>query len=742
MTEELSGPIGSLSADASSPEPEVRWRTAALLSELPGEESETLLLGLLKDADYRVRERTVAALAGRFGDRAEAACLVALEDDDNAGHRAAALSLLVRVGRREARFLVDQLRHASPDVRLSAAQSLPVEGSSRGAVAPLEEALLGEQDTNVRAALLLALGRTGRREAVATLLSALESEELWGKVHALQALGEIGDPDTSASLVSAAGEPSLRRAALRALARLATSRPAEELASMAARDGADPDLLHALRTALEAGSEETAELVRQAWPGAFEALRERLLADEPPSGSREDATHLLVLLDLKGGPFEILRAGLAPHGAEAFQRLSRERLQEALHAVLQVEDPEPALVLIERAVALSRTQLLPPLLVHPAPSVRAAALLAIPAGSASLSDLIDILAEEDSETALPAALALAASAPGMATQRADAQKAALLDRVSGPDGVGRIAALLGLAQVEGADVDTAIEGAFSARDPDVRVAALQAASERPWFPESPVRDRLEDVDPAVRAAALRTFARWSEDGRSPLALGWKDCLVFLADEPPAAAAAGAAIIALAGEERPRLAEELLAQEERIRIAALEEIPRTGDPEAAASVALAVTHEEMETARAALLALSKAPPGPAEPAAAIALADVRAEVRRAAAELVERRGPPPSFDGPLSPALAKALMAERVPGVVEALLRAVAAAGGKECLDPLTERLAEERPFAAALAAAMALAARHELEARRCWQTAPARAERRWAQALSALAASRSGGGAA
>ena len=38
--------------------------------------------------------------------------------------------------------------------------------------------------------------------------------------------------------------------------------------------------------------------------------------------------------------------------------------------------------------------------------------------------------------------------------------------------------------------------------------------------------------------------------------------------------AGAAVVALGGEERPRLVEEMLAQEPAVRIAALEEIERT------------------------------------------------------------------------------------------------------------------------------------------------------------------------
>ena len=65
--QDLSGPLASLAADSGVPDPTVRWRTAALMADIPGEEAETLLLGMLHDSDYRVRDRAVACGDGVAG---------------------------------------------------------------------------------------------------------------------------------------------------------------------------------------------------------------------------------------------------------------------------------------------------------------------------------------------------------------------------------------------------------------------------------------------------------------------------------------------------------------------------------------------------------------------------------------------------------------------------------------------------------------------------------------------------
>src|SRR5207244_2547497 len=117
----------------------------------------------------------------------------------------------------------------------------------------------------------------------------------------------------------------------------------------------------------------------------------------------------------------------------------------------------------------------------------------------------------------------------------------------------------------------------------------------------------------------------------------------------------------------------LAQTDAIRRAALEEIPATGDPDAAEASAIAATHEDAETARAVLYAMTIARPEVAEPTLAEALVDDRSEVRQAAAEAITRR-PPASAAGPLAERLAEVLGKETEPMVLQHLLAAAARAG--------------------------------------------------------------------
>jgi len=727
-SEEVSSP--ALGEEVRSPDAAVRWRVAAVLADMPGEESEELLLGLLGDDDYRVRERSIASLTRRFTPRVAAVCASALADDENAGRRGAALTVLTRTGENGRMVLLNALGHAQPDVRIAAAMSLPGARADTATVAALEAATRTETDPNVKAALLLALGRTGRREAVAPLLAVLEEGTLWLRVHALEALAEIGEPDVASRLLPLLQHPGLRKATLRALAQLPSSAPAEELARRAAEGERDDGLLAALRRSLSAGTPEARRAVGELWPDAGKALREIAENLDGSIDERTEAAHLLAILDLPGAASSIVRCGPFKDAFEALTSLAPSRFREAIQAALQAEDPEPALAVVVLARLRHDTAGLRPLLVHPSPVVRSAVLAALPPGAASVAELIDILAEEDPETALPAAYALAAG--DAASEEGRSRRGALLDRAKGPDGAGRVAALLALAELDVPGIDSAVHLALGSNDPEVRRAAATAAGSRRSFPEGEVTARLTDPDAGVRAAILRTLARWASAVGVNLATSWRDLLPFLADEPAVAAAAGAAIIALAGPDRSRLVGEFLAQSDAIRRAALEEIPATSDPAAADAASVAAMHEDTETARAALYAMALAQPSIADEALAEALSDERPEVRQAAAEVIVRR-PPPDGPGVLSDRLAEALVKERDPQVLHHLLPAAARAGAENVLEPLTTVLAAERPGAlgaAADQAATQLARRFPEAVKRIWMTSPARAERRWARAMS------------
>ncbi len=723
--------------DLESEDADVRWAAADALARRAGEEAEDQLIGLLADEDYRVRERAVAALARRFSPRIASACAVALADEANAGHRAAGLALLARGGPAGRAVLLGALQHPSPDVRLAAAGALPGRGPDAAAVAAIEAAARREGDPNARAALLLALGRTGRREAAAPLLAALDEPSLWLQVHALEGLALLGDPDVVPRLLPLLPSPSLRSPVLATLARLHAAVPAEPLLRQAAAGDRDPLVLAALRTALEAAPPGVAGRLAGQWPDAASVLLGIVADPEAPLNARTDSAHLLALFDVPGACLALATHGPFLDGFAALERFSESRLPEVLSAVLQSAEPEPALEVVDAFREGPRAAQLLPLLVHPSPSVKAAVLSALPPGLAPIEDLIDVLAEDDPETSLPAALALASSPPRTPPDRIVIRRKALLDRAAGADGPGRTAALLALAGVGGADVAVAIRGALASPDPEVRRAAVAAGSEGTALGDLELVAAFADPHPGVRAAALRGLASRAEIGSAPAGFRWRDALVFLVDEPSVAAAAGAALIALAGEERPRLVDDMLAQEGPVRVAALEEIVRTGDAEAAAQAAVAVEHEDPETARAAVSALRVAPSDVAEQALAVALEDPRDEVRAEAGLVVAER-PAPLPGGLLPPALAAALSVETSPVVLPALLSAVAVASGDEAIAPLTEVLARERLPREAAAAAEALALRFPEACRRAWAIAPPRAERRWSHAIAATSGRRRG----
>src|SRR5204863_4599455 len=158
---------------------------------------------------------------------------------------------------------------------------------------------------------------------------------------------------------------------------------------------------------------------------------------------------------------------------------------------------------------------------------------------------------------------LSAAAPGEPPDRVRNRVSALLDRAVGPDGPGRAAALVAVAELQGEGIDDAIRAAMASPDPAVRRAAASAAGARDGVGEDDLAARLLDPDAEVRAAALRAFARWGHR-REGLKTTWRELLPFLADEPIAASAAGAAIVSLAGVDRARLVEEMLAQDGPIR----------------------------------------------------------------------------------------------------------------------------------------------------------------------------------
>ncbi|HEY3350903.1 MAG TPA: CheR family methyltransferase [Thermoanaerobaculia bacterium] len=716
-------PFISVVQETASPKPEVRLHAAAVLSGLGGTEAEEALAGLLSDSDHRVRARAVEGLA-HAGPAGRATCTdILLDPASGVAGPAAARALAARGG--AGGVLLEALSSPSPVVRLRAARELPPGASGPAVVAALEAAVRTETDADVRVELLLALGRTGRTEAVPVLLRALRDGGTFDRAHAAWALGLLGDPRAAARLLPLLDEPGVGACALAALSRLPAPEAAEELARRGARDpAAGPDLLVALSTSVCSAPGPVARRVRALWPSVTDAAQAALAAPGLPRGAAGALARLLARLDAAGAAALVVRHGPYPDGYGPLAELPPERLVEAARTALVVDDPEPALVLlVHGGVAVDPARLL----AHSHPRAKTGALNRLVPGSTPLPDLLEILADDDPDTALAAAWAVSREAWREDGERARAAATALHDRASGHDGPGRAAALTALREQPGPAADGALRSAFGSSDAGTRAAAAAASAFRSDLTERDVLPLLEDDDPTVRAEALRTLTRLAGDGRS--AIDSRRILRFLNDDAQVAAAAGALLVTLAGAERPRLAREMLAQRGAVRRAALETIGDLRDAASASAVAFAVLHEDVSTARAVLEAAAAAPPPIAADAVVSGLADRRPEVRIAAAAAAARAGE--DLAAALGIPLAEALDRESDPEARAALLRAIAASGRADAIGAVTRALGTEAERSESRAAAESLARRFPEAVRGAWGAAPPRAGRAWGAAIEA-----------
>lgn len=715
-------PLVSVVQEAASPKAEVRLHAAAVLAGLGGAEAEEALAALLADADHRVRARAVAGLI-RARDRGRAACASLLLEPAS-GAAGVAAARVLRSDARGSEALLQALSHESAVVRLRAARELPALPAGPAVVTALEEAARAEADPDVAAELLLALGRTGRAEAAPFLLRSLREGSAYARGHAAWALGLLGDPRVATRLLPLLDEPGVDACALAALARLPSAEAAEELARRGARGQAGEAHLFALARGVAHGSASLPRRVRTLWPGVTEAAQALLAEPGTPRETAGAVARLLARLDPAGAAALIVRQGPFPDGYSALADLPPERLAEAARTALVVDDAEPALALLIHGGADVEPAAL---LVHTDRRAKAGALNRLAPGATPLPDLLEILADDDPDTALAAAWAVAREARRESSDRARSSATALHDRASGPDGPGRAAALVALREQPGAAADVALLNAFGSRDPAVRAAAASAAAFRTELDERDFWPLLEDADPGVRAEALRALTRLARAGRP--GVDGRKVLRFLNDDVPVAAAAGALLMTVAGGERPRVARELLAERGAVRRAALEAIAEVRDAAAAAAVSFAVLHEDVSTARAVLEAVAVASPLVAADAVASGLADRRAEVRIAAAGTAARAGD--DLAAALAVPLAEALDREGDAEARAALVRAVAAAGRAEAIPAVTRALSAHGERPEARAAAESLARRFPAAARAAWAAAPARAARVWGAAIEA-----------
>ncbi len=724
-------PPVSVVQEAASPNPEVRLHATCLLAGLGGPAAEETLAGLLADADHRVRARAVAGLAAA-GAGGRAIC-TGLLLDPSSGAAGIAAGRALAAGAGGAETLLEALSHPSPTVRLRAARELPSPPVGPGVVAVLEAAARVESDPDVGAELLLALGRTGRTEAAPFLLLTLRDGGAHARAHAAWALGLLGDPRAAARLLPVLDEPGLGACALAALSRLEAPEAAEELARRGARGLGSADLLLALARGVACGPAALAHRVRTLWPGVTEAAQVLLAGPGVPRATAGALAHLLARLDAAGAAALIVRQGPFPDGYAPLADLPSERLPEAARTALVVDDAEPALtLLLDGRASVEPSSLLS----HVHSRAKTAALNRLAPGSTPLPNLLEILADDDPDTALAAAWAVAREARRETGDRARAAATALHDRASGHDGPGRAAALTALRDEPGAAADVVLRAAFASRDAGARAAAVAASARRTGVAERDLKPLLDDEDVTVRAETLWSLGRLARVRKSGLEA--RQVLRFLNDDAPVAAAAGALLVTLAGPERSRVAREMLAQRGAVRRAAMEAVADLRDSASASAVAFAVSHEDPSTARAVLEAAAVAPPHMAAAAVAIGLSDRRAEVRVAAASTAAHAGD--DLAAALAVPLGEALDRETDPEARAALLRAVAAAGRADAISAVTRALVANAERPEARTAAEALARRFPEAVRGAWAAAPARAGRAWGAAIEAARGSPAGPG--
>ena len=352
----------------------------------PARRRRELLVGLLRDEDYRVRERAVAVARatvqreGRVGlrgrprrrRRRRASSGRARTPRERRGPRDAPSSSVpssTRLGRR-----ADLGRRRAPRRR-----PRPRDGRGhRGRGAPR-----GRPERPRRASPRPRTGPVaGRRSRRSS--PALEEGNLWLQVHALDALGSVGDPEIAPRLLPLLGNDSLRQG------RAARPRaPPVAGGGRAARSGGQRRESSTRSSSRPRGPRSRprprARSSRCAPSGPTRERRSSVVLEDPEEDgpARTDAAHLMALLDVPRRRARHRHARPVPGRLRARSARSRRtRCEEALLVRPPGGRPGAGARASRRAAGRSRRPDAPaPLLVHPSPTVKAAVLSASRPGS-------------------------------------------------------------------------------------------------------------------------------------------------------------------------------------------------------------------------------------------------------------------------------------------------------------------------------------------------------------------------
>jgi HEAT repeat protein len=296
-------PFGLARADASAvsvgiaalrdPDPGVRRLAAEILGDLDATEARAALLGALQDDEADVRA-TAALSLGRAGDLTAAPALVERLSDPDAPVRLAALEAVGALGvpmQRAAGTVPHLLHDPDPAIRARAATFVlergPDEEAERtlvelatapdaesrrkgfgalgasNATSSFELALAGMRDPvpSVRAEAARALAAIGRDLAIEPLLAAMGDDNAIVRRAVSEGLGLVGAAAVQPVLRSLFS-PDLQRGAVTALQRLPLDGAADEIRRFAGVAAARAMESRRLAWAIDAGSDERLELLR------------------------------------------------------------------------------------------------------------------------------------------------------------------------------------------------------------------------------------------------------------------------------------------------------------------------------------------------------------------------------------------------------------------------------------------------------------------------------------------------
>jgi HEAT repeat protein len=504
------------------------------------------LVEMLDDPSWIVRREVVAALAAG-GDAAVAPLIQVLSHRrDNEGRIAAAVDALAASTADIFQAVRDLAESGSPAVIADAAQVL---GRRRKAsYVPLLARLVSHSDDNVAVASIEALGRIGGAGGLEALVAAARSGNFFRVFPAIDVLGRSGDPRAVAPLAQLLADPTYTLEAARALGRTGEPAAVAPLTALLARSGesavrvaasalAELQWRHTQRYGAAVGIDE---LMRGAGPAA---TAERRLAASLSAADDQEKMAIAFVLGTLGGEVAVLSLStlldaapsVAAAAVTALKKLGK-RSEIQIREALRGGDSTRRKALLPAVTSLTAVPELLECLADEDTDVRVLACdaLARLGATGAVSAIFRLLGDSNTRVVQAAigaiqslgspettALVLSATESGNASVRRAAMRIlayfghvdalpAFLRAISDDDARVREAALAGLALVGDARAHDGLVGAASSPESKTRSAAMRALGQCPTPNErivATVLAGLTDEDAWVRYYSCQALGR-------------------------------------------------------------------------------------------------------------------------------------------------------------------------------------------------------------------------------------------